>query len=407
MPARISFREKMNMYDKESLKAFAGDLWLRKVSQLRKADLIEKIAETFLDPEKLFYRLAILDDESFDLLRSGSKEPLIISTDDKLFDIACTLNEMEVASFDNDHSFLTLTDVWEVYETELDHDKFSAYREKASWVWKCICWAENMYVYTPEDILLKVINGKKKMHMTPEELIDIFDHLPDELLNTFRFEDVYIERIYLHNRDSLENLRMAQGDKDYYIPTASEVEEYFQTGALLSKKPYQDMMKFLMADMKMSHEEAEDLLMDLWDMITMEDDPHGTMQWFWDQFEFENEAQVNKVVSLYMPLTNGTNLPINRGYAPSDMPRPVLKPGQMPTIVPGSSHAAKMLSEAMPELQKMGFGVDLDSNADTVPAFNMPGGMNGPVQAAQKKIYPNDPCPCGSGKKYKKCCGRK
>lgn len=22
------------------------------------------------------------------------------------------------------------------------------------------------------------------------------------------------------------------------------------------------------------------------------------------------------------------------------------------------------------------------------------------------KVYPNDPCPCGSGKKYKKCCGR-
>ncbi|MCR5502589.1 MAG: SEC-C domain-containing protein [Lachnospiraceae bacterium] len=25
----------------------------------------------------------------------------------------------------------------------------------------------------------------------------------------------------------------------------------------------------------------------------------------------------------------------------------------------------------------------------------------------ETKIYPNDPCPCGSGKKYKKCCGRK
>ena len=24
----------------------------------------------------------------------------------------------------------------------------------------------------------------------------------------------------------------------------------------------------------------------------------------------------------------------------------------------------------------------------------------------EQKIYPNDPCPCGSGKKYKKCCGR-
>ena len=25
----------------------------------------------------------------------------------------------------------------------------------------------------------------------------------------------------------------------------------------------------------------------------------------------------------------------------------------------------------------------------------------------ETKIYPNDPCPCGSGKKYKKCYGRR
>ena len=24
----------------------------------------------------------------------------------------------------------------------------------------------------------------------------------------------------------------------------------------------------------------------------------------------------------------------------------------------------------------------------------------------ETKVYPNDPCPCGSGKKYKKCCGK-
>ena len=34
-------------------------------------------------------------------------------------------------------------------------------------------------------------------------------------------------------------------------------------------------------------------------------------------------------------------------------------------------------------------------------------GPKKPVQRADKKIYPNDPCPCGSGKKYKQCCGRK
>ena len=30
---------------------------------------------------------------------------------------------------------------------------------------------------------------------------------------------------------------------------------------------------------------------------------------------------------------------------------------------------------------------------------------SGTVRKA-KKVFPNDPCPCGSGKKYKKCCGR-
>ena len=33
--------------------------------------------------------------------------------------------------------------------------------------------------------------------------------------------------------------------------------------------------------------------------------------------------------------------------------------------------------------------------------------VKGPVKRTDKKIYPNDVCPCGSGKKYKNCCGRK
>ena len=32
--------------------------------------------------------------------------------------------------------------------------------------------------------------------------------------------------------------------------------------------------------------------------------------------------------------------------------------------------------------------------------------VKGPVKRVEKKVYPNDLCPCGSGKKYKNCCGR-
>lgn len=33
--------------------------------------------------------------------------------------------------------------------------------------------------------------------------------------------------------------------------------------------------------------------------------------------------------------------------------------------------------------------------------------VKAPVKRVEKKIYPNDLCPCGSGLKYKNCCGRK
>ena len=33
--------------------------------------------------------------------------------------------------------------------------------------------------------------------------------------------------------------------------------------------------------------------------------------------------------------------------------------------------------------------------------------QNAPKKREHAKVYPNDPCPCGSGKKYKQCCGRK
>lgn len=41
-----------------------------------------------------------------------------------------------------------------------------------------------------------------------------------------------------------------------------------------------------------------------------------------------------------------------------------------------------------------------------VMGTNKDDSVKGPVKRVGKKIQPNDPCPCGSGRKYKQCCGR-
>lgn len=49
--------------------------------------------------------------------------------------------------------------------------------------------------------------------------------------------------------------------------------------------------------------------------------------------------------------------------------------------------------------------IDLDSTAQKMDVVNVT--SNGEIiSKSEKTVYPNDPCPCGSGKKFKKCCGR-
>jgi hypothetical protein len=56
-----------------------------------------------------------------------------------------------------------------------------------------------------------------------------------------------------------------------------------------------------------------------------------------------------------------------------------------------------------------------NANNKTVFSFQIPsiGGIDpamheaAPYKTSHIKVGRNDPCPCGSGKKYKKCCGAK
>ena len=51
---------------------------------------------------------------------------------------------------------------------------------------------------------------------------------------------------------------------------------------------------------------------------------------------------------------------------------------------------------------------DFDAHADQADAIGANAGERhrAPIRNVGPKVKPNDPCPCGSGKKYKKCCGR-
>ena len=168
------------------------------------------------------------------------------------------------------------------------------------------------------------------------------------------------------------------------------------------------LLAFFKNEMEMEEIDAEDLTEEVWCKLNQGGDFHDVMDLINEKnLVFPSEKAMQKFVQCVMDLNNTTPLLYNRGFRPNDlMPleiEQIRRKGM--TVVPGSTQMAGMLAEGADRLRAMGINVDLDSSAREIDtAFVSPDRKT--VIAGKKKIYPNDPCPCGSGKKYKKCCGR-
>ena len=117
---------------------------------------------------------------------------------------------------------------------------------------------------------------------------------------------------------------------------------------------------------------VEQTLTDTWFCVQMGSSPSDSLQLFLDAMCWDYEDLTNDIVQT---LTNYQN----------SLPRWDLK-----------GHSPKEAFEMgiqLPEKKKDDLGTFISSNGS-------------PIVNATPKIGRNDPCPCGSGKKYKNCCGK-
>lgn len=109
-------------------------------------------------------------------------------------------------------------------------------------------------------------------------------------------------------------------------------------------------------------------------------------------FNFNSYKQVEELMPILTEYVNDVPFWKFKGWSSNEiaarMPKP--KPGQMPHISIGSNMRA-MGIESFEQLMEMA------RNGEEFPTQ--------PFQTSAK-VGRNDPCPCGSGKKYKHCCGR-
>ena len=413
-------REYLTKYTKEELLDQARSFEIKKCSGLRKADLINRIVDTFCAEEMLRSRLACLTKEQMDLFRKACISPTAVSVNEVVD--AMQLCRYWIGYFeDPTDRFCVFEDVAVAF-SKIDDKAFQLKQCRKGWLVKCIHFFIQYYGIAPIEVIYEMYRQKVKDSI--DEMIGMLWEMPVDIVESCLFtmdklgmegwpkeNPLYSEKgIFVHLQlfedAEFDYLLRQQMDKDFYIPSAQQIDEICRIGYEASSSEYKKLESFFIKKLRLPYEQAVTWCLQVWANSYEGESPSKIINKMTEaNIEFE-EKMINELLELLVAAHNNTRMKENRGYKPSEMVRKK-SVDKMPTIVPASSNAAAILKDAAPQLEAMGVPVDLNGNTDVIQTTMFPSGLNGEPIRVEKKIYPNDPCPCGSGKKYKKCCGKK
>ncbi len=336
-------------------------------SKMNQAELAKAVQEYILNPALLESTLLVLDAAEWAVFEAAYADPFVQDNYLPYGFYRLMLERGLVFTYFNEGKFyLVMPDEVKGAYAELNTPEFKAKRSRMALVYDYLLALTNLYgVYTP-DKLLEVFNAQNTGDsLDKEELDEITKHFLQREQN-FVMEDGYLINVGLvfnSEEGELESLLQEIQGKPYYVPDKTELLKYVDDG-YFEMTPQLTALKTYVLNRMSDDEEMVDALVDDIQLACSMDAPLDRLIYEFERRDlvFENTKEAERVVGLIVDISNHTRRWTNCGHTPNEL------------------GASKLISD-----QKQG-------------------GTNAPVQT--KKVGRNEPCPCGSGLKYKKCCGK-
>lgn len=205
---------------------------------------------------------------------------------------------------------------------------------------------------------------RRECRVSFEEFMELFQSVPEEENLCVLDGDRISLQALLEEEEIYRMLLEYQGDREFYIPSEEEIVDCTYNGYPSQLPVYRKIRQLLEQELGMSEELAEAYLCEIYRVYYT----GGLMSEAMEQLNkngviFETKDQAREMAELLMEAYSKTRKVQLCGHAPEEEESGPRFPGVFQNDMSGREEKSK-------------------------------------------KIYPNDPCPCGSGKKYKKCCGR-
>ena len=242
---------------------------------------------------------------------------------------------------------------------EIWNDGLELRWSKRNWMYKCLEAARYLYGVMSREAL-KDLFAVRYVNAGMDEVMELFGTTPAYcqwfserdgrfVLNGYEKNDYYK---YLETQ--------IQGDTPYYVPSREEIEELYERGCLLSRESHAKLQNYITETFGLDPDEAGMKVHELYEAVNNHVRVNDAVDALGLEFP-SDEAEV-KLIELFMEMSRECRIRDNRGHDSYEM--------------------------------------------TALMALKNAGGKRKEAPVKRVKVGRNDPCPCGSGKKYKNCCGR-
>lgn len=357
-----SLRDMLDCREKAELVQLLESFGAKKISRWSKDKLIEGIAGFLIKPEVLRERLLSLGQEQWNLFRQAVDRSMLEMQESEvdLCAVPHILGLLQPYRHNEQYLCVVPQEIREVFSQLLTEGLQEDYDRR--WLLHTYAMAAvNLYGIIPVEEFIGIFNSQNPLQADFQEISTTLcrSMLAHEALYGLWEGNKYLvhEALWAEDFAAAEDLLAVTEGKPRYIPPRDELllyadmDYYEQTPQIKAVGTYFTLCHGITTD------EREELLEQLHMQAFFGHQPDEMLELLADKGIMLDIKQLNEYLALITEVFNNTRIWLNKGHTPAELHRP---------------------------------------KSDTTP----------PTLRLAIKVGRNDPCPCGSGKKYKHCCGR-
>jgi hypothetical protein len=354
----------LGFHSVDDLREISKILNMNNISKLKKKPLMIAMMMVYSRPDVIEYFLKFLRRESWDYFLATVKVEKYV-VDNPMPEFYLPLQKLCLVQLFYYKEELVLVVSDEIKQTfaELEKTGFVEKKQMMNDHFEFATAAINLYGIINLDEYVNLFNRMKNEQIDKNQVYNILNNYIEIDIDFFFWNDYLVSSVFsAEENDEITNLLQEQRGKPRYVPALDEFLLYSDS-EYYEETPQLEVLEDYLSDYIDDEDELMEIIDTIHELCMDEASPTEHLDFLRQcDIEFEDIDSINEILQMIADVHNNTRIWENNGFTPNEL---VSGPGR-----------AKVLQ--------------------------FPTGK--PV--THDKVGRNDPCPCGSGKKYKNCCGK-